>query len=406
MADLLQRLRARLRNRHFDADLAEELRLHEELKREELEREGVSPDSARSEARRALGNVTLMREVSRGVWIRPWVESTLQDVRYALRTLVRQPVHSLTAGTVLVLAIGLNTSLFTVFKALALEPWPVKDASRVVLISARADGRPVAPSVDEYRFMRAQVQSLSGLAAHTWAGYGARLQTPGRGEAYLQSVWASANVFDVLGVTMQLGSGFVQEDDAPGNRRAPLVISDTTWRAHFGADPSVIGRAVTVSGQPFTIAGVLERRFDGIGRPVDLWMPLSAFSSIRSADRLAWEGSKAANCCVSVVGRIAPGMDRRQVTQELQLLHERFASTARSTSGRVEISGTAAMSALNAEALAMLGAFRAGGRSRRGFRSGPVEGELFGSCLRKAWCSLSPRGRSDSGWRPYFRGWS
>ncbi len=94
MPNLLQRLRARLRNRHFDADLAEELRVHEEMKREELEASGIAPADARSEARRALGNVTLMREDSRGVWIATWLDSLAQDIRYALRTLRRQPMYS------------------------------------------------------------------------------------------------------------------------------------------------------------------------------------------------------------------------------------------------------------------------------------------------------------------------
>ena len=210
MSSVLQRLLSRVRNRHFDQDLVEELRVHEEMKREALLATGLSADEAHTRARRTLGNVTLMREHARGVWISPWAESTFQDVRYAVRTLLRQPVHSLTAGIVLVLAIGLNTSLFTVFKGLALEPWPVKNPGKVVRIWARDNGGPVGPSVDEYRFMRQHVSSFDGLVAHTYAGYGARLQSPGRAEAYLQSVWVSANFFDVLGVPMQLGAAFVQ----------------------------------------------------------------------------------------------------------------------------------------------------------------------------------------------------
>src|SRR5512145_2177238 len=110
--DFIRRLVARVRNRRFDSELAEELRFHEEMKREELEARGVSAADSRSLARKALGNVTLMREQSRSVWIAPWLESVLQDVRYAVRSLVRQPTYSVTAGLVLVLAIGLNTSLF------------------------------------------------------------------------------------------------------------------------------------------------------------------------------------------------------------------------------------------------------------------------------------------------------
>ena len=96
MLGLIRRLRARIRNRRFDDDLAEELRFHEEMKREELERNGMSADGARAAARRALGNVTLMKEDARRVWIGRWLEILLQDARYAARSLSRQPVHTIT----------------------------------------------------------------------------------------------------------------------------------------------------------------------------------------------------------------------------------------------------------------------------------------------------------------------
>jgi predicted permease len=359
MPGLFKRLRARLRNRQFDDDLAEELRLHEEMKTEELEAGGVPPADARAEARRALGNVTLVREDSRRVWIGSWLDSTAQDLRYAVRTLVRQPLHALTAITVLALAIGLNTSLFTAFKAIALDTWPVRDPGRVVRVWARASGRQVAPSVDEYRFMRQHVTSLSGLAAHTPPGHGARLQSPGRVDASLQAAWASANFFDVLAVRFRLGAGFIDADDEPGNRRAPLVISDSVWRSHFAADPAVIGLPVTVMEQPFTIVGVLESRFDGIGRPVDLWMPLSAFEADAAGGNMGWDAPNSANCCVQMVGRLVRGRSRAQSLQELQLLHERFSTDARRERGRIEVFGTSEISRRGLAPYALFAAFGA-----------------------------------------------
>jgi macrolide transport system ATP-binding/permease protein len=149
MIPLLNRLRARLRNRRFNDDLAEELRFHEEMKRQELESGGVAATDARAAARRALGNATLMRERSRGVWIAPWRESIVQDARYAVRMLVRQPLHSLTAIAVLVLAIGMITSLFTLLEATSFAPWPAKDPDRIVRIRATSGTEEVGPSVDE-----------------------------------------------------------------------------------------------------------------------------------------------------------------------------------------------------------------------------------------------------------------
>src|SRR3990170_2456754 len=101
MISFLHRLRARLRNRQFDDELREELRVHEEMTRESLEGGGVAAEEARAAARRALGNVTLMREDARRVWIAPWLESVVQDARYGVRTLARQPLHAITAIAVL-----------------------------------------------------------------------------------------------------------------------------------------------------------------------------------------------------------------------------------------------------------------------------------------------------------------
>lgn len=198
MPNPLQRLRARLRNRRFDDDLAEELRLHEELKREELEAGGVPPADARSQARRALGNVTLMRKDSRGVWITPWVESLTQDARYAVRTLARQPLHTLTALAVLVLAIGMITAIFTLLKATSFAPWPAKDPDRVVRIWAKAGPEYVGPSVDEYRFIREHATTLTGVAAY-FSGGGARLEAPGRTETYPRLHLVSADFLNVMG---------------------------------------------------------------------------------------------------------------------------------------------------------------------------------------------------------------
>jgi hypothetical protein len=225
MLRLLRHLRARVRYRHFDADLQEELRVHEAMKREELEASGTPPAEAGAAARRALGNVTQMREGARHVWIAPWLESVFQDARYGVRTLARQPVHSLTAIAVLVLAIGMNTSLFALLKATSFAPWPARDPDRVVRIWARAGAQFAGPSVDEYRFIREHATTLDGVAAY-FLGGGSRLQAPGRVETYPRTQMVSANFLQVLGARLVLGAGFVAEDDLPALRRAPAIISE------------------------------------------------------------------------------------------------------------------------------------------------------------------------------------
>ena len=137
---LLRRLRARFRYRRFDDDLAEEMAFHQALKQQELEQDGLSAADARAAARREMGNVTRAREDSRGVWIASWLESVWQDIVYALRSLRRQPAFTLAALAALVLGIGLNSSAFTLFNAIALRPWPVPDPARVVRVFSRGPG--------------------------------------------------------------------------------------------------------------------------------------------------------------------------------------------------------------------------------------------------------------------------
>ena len=330
---IIRRLLARIRNRRFESDLAEELQFHEEMKRRELEAQGVSMDDSRSLARKALGNVTLMRETSRGVWIAPWLESVGQDVRYAVRSLLRQPTFSMTAGLVLVLAIGLNTSLFSVFKAIVLAPWPVKDPDSIVTITAisRESRRGLPLKPEEARFVREQARSLSGLVVHTFPGNRTFLGDSSREGASLPVIWASSSVFDVFGVRMQLGSGFLPEDDTPGNPRSPVVLSDSAWRTHFASDPAIIGRPVRVAGRTFTVIGVTDPDFDGLGRPVDLWMPLTALQQMGLTQS------------IGITGRLAPGVTQRKAREELQLLHRQYASASGGQSGAVELRGTAAL---------------------------------------------------------------
>jgi macrolide transport system ATP-binding/permease protein len=270
MRTLLHRLRARIRNHRFDDELLEELRAHEEMKRQELVASGIAPDDARAAARRALGNVTLMREDARRVWIAPWLESVGQDARYAVRTLARQPLHTFTVLAVLVLAIGLNSSLFTLLKGVLLTPWAGRGVHRVVQIKAAADGREVAPSIDEFRFYQQHASSFDGLAIYHGEGGQERLQAPGRAEMFPRSVFVSANFLSVLNGRMHLGTGFEPNDDRAGQRPV-AILSYFIWRHQFASDPAVVGQPVTIDGRPFTIIGVTEERMDGLRREVDIW---------------------------------------------------------------------------------------------------------------------------------------
>jgi predicted permease len=328
MVSVLNRLLARIRNRRFDEDLAEELRFHEEMKRQDLEARGMDRSDARAAARRALGNTTLMREESRRVWIAPWLESIVQDVRYAVRSLLRQPLHSVTAVIVLVLAIGLNTSLFTFFKANALEPWPADDPERLVQIRATSGNRAVGLTLDEFRFMQQHAVAFRDIGALVVSP--ALMEVEGLADTGVQDASVTWNFLDLLGASVHLGRGFVRSDENAGQEQIPAVISDHLWRTYFAADPGIAGRNIRLNRKPFTIVGVLEPAVDGLAHPVDVWLPL-AHAPLELPPPNA--------CCVSVIGRLADGVESRRARNDLQLLYQQSASGSRG-SAHIEVFGT------------------------------------------------------------------
>jgi putative ABC transport system permease protein len=322
--NLLRRLRARIRYRHFDADLTEEIDFHRAMKQREWERAGLTATEARRLSHRDMGNVTLARESSRAVWVASWFDGLRQDVRYAARTLRGQPGFTITACAALMLGIGLNTSLFTVFNAVALRPWNVADPGSVVTahyVHGSGSGRGTSGfGVAEYRDLRDHVRTFSGLVA--WRQSGARLGDEAIG-SYTAFSYVSGNYFDVLGVRMLHGRGFLPDEDRVGNAQAVAVIAHRLWERHFARDRAIIGRVFRVDDVPFTIIGVAPPGFDGTDIPdtQSFWVPLVSLQLL-SADR-AYALSLLTNpshCCSRLAGRLAPGVTRDQARAELETL--------------------------------------------------------------------------------------
>ena len=169
--NVVRRLWYSLRHRNVDADLAEELESHRALAQARLERDGLAPPDAAAKSRRIMGNLTLAREDARTERVVPWLDGAWQDLRYGLRSAAHQPGFSAVAIATLAAAIGLNTTLFTIFNAVALAPWPVADPARVVTIHntsaadvrARGGGAPGGFSLDEVDYFRANSRTLIGF---------------------------------------------------------------------------------------------------------------------------------------------------------------------------------------------------------------------------------------------------
>ncbi|MFP5379578.1 MAG: ABC transporter permease, partial [Vicinamibacteria bacterium] len=202
------------------------------------------------------------------------MSSLWNDLRYALRRLTKSPGFTAAALVTLALGIGANTAIFTVVNAVMLRPLPVVAPERLVEIyTSDADGTPATSSYPDYVDYRDQAVSLGGRVT----AFNATLLTrseQGRSEILFGEA-VSGNFFEVLGLGTRLGRAITPEDDRPGQPHV-AVLGHGFWQRRFGADPSVIGRTLTISGQPITVVGVMNDRYKGsiVGLEADMWVPM------------------------------------------------------------------------------------------------------------------------------------
>jgi predicted permease len=352
----MRRLLALLRVRQLDADLDEELQFHRAMKEQELQRAGLSAEEARRAARAALGNVTRSREDARAVWFWPWLESVWQDIVYAVRSLRRQPGFTLVAIVALGVAIGLNTSLFTVFAGLALRPMTgLTEPARVVTVTqASAIGGRGGLSFPEFRFLADGTRSFDALVAHRELSVNLESDQVGRSTpAYA----VTGNYFDVLGVRMEAGRGFVASEARRESPARVAVLSYQLWRTRFGA-MALVGREIRIDGVPHTVVGITSPEFTGPeGSFNRVWLPLSSIPTLRPNDTsLASLLDRWQDCCVRVTGRLSDGTTRAEAAAELQVLSGRFRASVGQDARQILIGGTQFLQGRGAktEALAVI----------------------------------------------------
>jgi predicted permease len=283
---------SRLRNavyaRPLDESLEDEIQDHLERRAAAFRAEGLPADEARRRALSAFGNVTRVREQSREIRFWPGLESTIQDARYAWRTMRRNPAFTITALMSLSLAIGANTAIYAIVDAAMLRPLPVPDASRVFTLAAPIlDASAIAGSGETESFsypLYLQLRAAAGNSAHLVA-FGptdqAEVQSsdPTSPIVRARQQFVSGEAFEMLRVSPAVGRLFTRDDDrTPGVPRS-AVLSFDYWRSHFNGDPNVVGRPLTLNGRPFQIIGVAPEKFFGVepGRAVDIWVPVMTF---------------------------------------------------------------------------------------------------------------------------------
>ena len=285
--------------RQRDEELNEEIDNHLKMAAQERIERGESVEDANASARRDLGNIGLIKEVTRAMWIPLWLERLKQDITYGFRVLFKSPGFTVVAVLTLALGIGANTALFSVADEVLLKSLPVKNPEQLALFSwtsgERLMGDGFWPGVNvnkntgahrsqsfsylTFNQFRSHTKTVSDVFAFTSMfrlnGIDQDTESPS-----VQMV--SGNYYDGLGITAAAGRLMTDEDD--NDSAAPvIVISHRYWEQGFGSSPSAIGKTVTMGGVLFTIIGVTPGRFAGtleVGDCPDMTIALSMGSRI------------------------------------------------------------------------------------------------------------------------------
>jgi putative ABC transport system permease protein len=239
------------------------------------------------------------------------METVWQDLRHAFRTLRKNPGFTAVAVLTLGLGIGANTAIFSVVENVLLRPLPYRDPGALVQVwNTYLPAFPKTPmsSGDLQDFQR-EAGSFSQMAAYVDPPTGFNLTGDGQPER-LEASLATSGLFPLLGVRPVAGRTFSPEEDKPGS--APVVlISHRLWQSHFGRDPSVVGRRLTLDGRGFTLVGVLPAEFR-LAPTTDLWMPVSEYGD-DLASHLHHD--------FTVFARLKPGVGISQAQAELATLN-------------------------------------------------------------------------------------
>ena len=316
--DLWHRMRALFRRGRVEGELDDELRFHLERQVEKYVRDGLSREEALRRARVEFGGVELAKEECRDARGVNLVETILQDLRYGFRTLRKSPGFTAIAVLTLALGIGASTTIFSVVESILWRPLPFPDSERLTALwstNLKETWRTKPVSVADYLDWRAQSTSFEQLAAFDW---GERHTLSGNGEP--ESVFTmpvSANFFAALQVRPPLGRTFLPEEDQAGKNRVALM-SHSLWERRFHSDPAIVGKAITLDGEQYTIAGVWSSDFHLEFRNTDpdffTTLTLDSSAVTNRTDR-----------SLGVVGRLKPGVNMAGANTEMETITERLA---------------------------------------------------------------------------------
>lgn len=322
LSDLRFRLRAFFHRNAVEAELNDELSFHFANEVEKYKRLGLTGEEAARRARMAFGGQEQVKEDCRDARGISLLETTIQDVRYSIRAMLKNPGFFAIAAFTLALGIGASTAVFSVVNTILLRPLPYPNANRVVMLwregpLAGIGDMPWAPN--EYSILARSATAFQNLGAFKKASFNL---TGASNPELLEGVRASAGFFPALGVSPLLGRTFTKEEDQPGHEHV-VVLSNRLWQSRFGGDAGIVGKMLDLNGYPYMVIGVMPASFtfpnqEGIPALLDLpketqlWTPLALPAAAAGASELG------------VIGQLSTGSSVKSLEQELKVFEGRL----------------------------------------------------------------------------------
>jgi predicted permease len=321
------KVKALFNRQKLERDLDDELAFHLAMREEKKRAEGVAAEEARYAARRQFGNFMRMKEMCREVWSFVSLETFWRDLRYGARALGKNPGFTVVAVLAIALGIGVNTGIFSVLNAAALRLLPIPRAGQVVSVDQIFHGKlrrnvhngASMFSYIEYQEYRDHNHVFSGLLAYEPF---VQATLGGANPEQVIGAAASCNYFEVLGVRPALGRGFVDTDCSAPGANAVVVLSEGLWRKTFGADPTVVGKSISLNRARFTVIGIAPAGFVGTEPvPSAFWAPVTIQKELEPAmerlsdNNMSW---------LALLGRIKNGVTLAEVRSDLGVIAGRI----------------------------------------------------------------------------------
>lgn len=309
--DLLLRARALFARNRVERELDDELSFHLEMETRKLIEQGLDPEEARYKARARFGSATVTADECRDERGTAWVDNTISDVLFALRSFKRAPLAALTIVGTVAVGLGVVAVLFTILNVFMFRIDTVPDITEMYEVNRPSQASELPD------FTRPQFEAMRRETSVFTDAYATMIEVDLRVDGRVMNVsLVTGNFFSVVRMNPVMGRALAPADDERGG--SPVaVLSDRGWERRFNRDPNILGRTVLVGGAPYEIIGVMPGEFRGlqVSAP-DMWAPLSRVGDFQPDAR----GSED-KIGIDIVGRLRPGMTMENARAQLTAWH-------------------------------------------------------------------------------------